>query len=569
MKKIMLLCIAFFTILTPIYAEKSFKNNKYGVNLTIPNEWAITPTATRMLLSMEHEDGTSSINVMPYIFPEDVTINGFQRMHMTSRYDSWQNLMERELSIEEAQRANVEEGKIAIYSKSILDDNFQVSNLLVVDYYYLVNPKKGFVVSIRTYKSLWPTVKNQVRTILNSFWVGSGERIDAPKTSKEAIGWEHIGSNSNNQNFIESSLDYSKGLSESWIVDLPNITSDPNKESLLVTRGDIYYNQDSELMSLSIITGKENWRFNLNKSIEGSLAYYDDILYFILKERQPLFYALHATNGSVIYKKEIPHGNYTSPIANQNKLYLQNQDKLIVWDAESGSEKWVIDGDFNKQFYPVVSGNSVLVVDKRKILKNYNSKNGDLLWEKEFDDRILFSPIILRDLVIVGLTDNNADNKRVHHIYALNINDGAQVWDYQLDSDSGRFNTSISAGKNTVIFTLDVDDRNTEHFQDRKLITALDSNTGEKLWEKESLAPKNARELRSVVTDKFVCLPTTAQNNQTTLSSVDLITGEPSDLWSSNIEENPIQSIEDIKILKNKIILITKNNRDRQIRSIN
>ncbi|MDA1354487.1 MAG: hypothetical protein O3A01_08530, partial [bacterium] len=266
---ILLVCVTCFGFSDRVEAE-AFRHSWYKVNLKYDEDiWTPSNDMERyQLLALLHEDGVTSLNVFAYTYAETPTINGFQERRKVSGYDGWVNLGERVGTEFESKRANVQDSYLSIYSKKSMNAQLQVESWVVAEYYY-VKENKGYVVSIRTRRELWKSVQETFKEVVESFWVGDGEKPKVARVKTSETDWEMVGANPENQNSNDVSFDPQSKAAFSW-----EFRSDYDLKggAPLFAKGAIYAAEDGRIRSFSIYDGVAKWEYETSGDVDAPMA---------------------------------------------------------------------------------------------------------------------------------------------------------------------------------------------------------------------------------------------------------------------------------------------------------
>jgi len=226
------------------------------------------------------------------------------------------------------------------------------------------------------------------------------------------------------------------------------------------------------------------------------------------------FYALNATNGTLVWKYTAKDFSYSDPIVVGETVYAGSIDgNMYAFDAIDGSVKWkfftdavgiesspavsdgvIYFGSNNGYFYalnattgklkwkmktsenvsssPVIANNAVYFASANGIMYAVNTKTGSLIWTYQTGGMIVqSSPALSNGVIFIG--------SRNGYLYALNANDGKLKWKYSTNGISmEQARPVVDNGMLYVGGWYDVND-----FGVAGSLLALDEATGKLKWE--------------------------------------------------------------------------------------
>lgn len=125
---------------------------------------------------------------------------------------------------------------------------------------------------------------------------------------------------------------------------------------------------------------------------------------------------------------------WTDSVGSLKVLDLKSESKTALWKKKGGAA--FVDAEFTDE------GLFVTSLDNFAYL--LNKKGGDIIWKKRFGDRLIYKPLVKKNLaVIVPFESGTA--------YILNLSDGKVVNTLTL-SDAGKFISSPLSDGNNLIF---------------------------------------------------------------------------------------------------------------------
>ena len=200
------------------FSQTQFNEPYMMVNLSYGDKWS-TQNATDdyQVLSLNHSEAEASINVYAFPYIDSITINAFVQRRRTARYDGWKYIGEREAKLSELEKANADEGYVGIYSRERLQGSrVDSKEPLVAEYYFLKGDKKGYVFSLRTFKSEMKKVQADYKDLLSNFWIGDSNKPQVDIREVNPLDWVLLGQNSQNHGINQNSFDASVTMNVVW-----------------------------------------------------------------------------------------------------------------------------------------------------------------------------------------------------------------------------------------------------------------------------------------------------------------------------------------------------------------
>ena len=208
---------------------------------------------------------------------------------------------------------------------------------------------------------------------------------------------------------------------------------------------------DNLLLALDADTGDELWRFTAEFSIWAQPTYHDGTLFVASMDRH--IYAIDADDGTEKWAVELNGAMSAQPVINpaENLVYAASYDQEVhALHMDSGDEAWVVKASDWIWSAPVLADGALYFGDSSGNVFAVNAATGELLWENG----------IHRMNVVTGVAQNPP----------LEI--------------TGAIQASPVVQDDVVYF---VSLGNSE--SDEGLLVAMDTVTGEELWQKTTPAP--------------------------------------------------------------------------------
>jgi outer membrane protein assembly factor BamB len=566
MKKTIIWAVFLFFIFswTVMYAENTYSNEKYKINLEYPGDWQLNESPTSGVLEIIAPENTVTINILVYSFPETVTANGLQIKRMTSFYDGWINLGERQGTEIEKLQANVDDKYIALYKKEFFGQSVSSKEVLIGEYYY-IKDKSGYVFSIKTDLNLWGQVQGSVRKIIDSFWVGTGERETFVASSQNTDTWQMIGGNSLNYNSLQSNFSLVPNMNMVWEF-RPEGAQEENYGSLVFTDSHIYFSVNNFIYSLFASTGQLNWHYKTGRNIKSNLLFYNDIFYFITEENRSWLYGLLAADGNILFKVPLESGHISAPIFRRNHIFLVDNTKIKAIESDSGQVSWEQELNLNYEFYPVANNDFLVVLSKDNVLFVLNIVDGSILWEKKIDQEVLYTPIIAHNKIFLS---QQSSGRQMSTVQALELDTGNLVWQFEDVPLLFKFASQPAFAQDKLILFLKSQEGQPGSYVD-EVIFALDSKTGAMVWSYQLSQELSSELIVPRVTDQAVTFYKICNLGYKILVnfvSLETATGTPSDAQvASIVSGDSLLAIDNYYLQKDKLILKLRDKRSQRIK---
>jgi eukaryotic-like serine/threonine-protein kinase len=212
---------------------------------------------------------------------------------------------------------------------------------------------------------------------------------------------------------------------------------------------------DSRVLGLSLATGEELWRLDLNQPVVAAPTVDGDVAYVCGRDR--IVYAIEVDTGELRWKSApFAHPIQASPAAEGATVFMVAEDPgsgetqlsalaaatgkprwsfapeglavgstaptvaggrvyvgfgdftVRALDAQTGAEVWAAPtrSGFSPASAPALSGSSLFVSDERGSLYRLDVRTGRRLWEFQFDaEQVASAPLVDGDVVLLGLQD--------------------------------------------------------------------------------------------------------------------------------------------------------------------
>ena len=231
---------------------------------------------------------------------------------------------------------------------------------------------------------------------------------------------------------ILKAIDMEKGVEE-WDLDLKS----PTNSSPIVHKNRLYIGCEDGLKAININSHKVVWDYDCD-NVESTPFYYKDVIYFGSDDGH--LYGLN-DDGKVEFNKKLDGDLKSSPVvaddtiyigSTNSKMYSFDTDKSKNWDFTTGDEILSSPSYVNETvIFGSCDGNVYCL----------NESDGDLVWKKDLDNKVLSSPTIdeHENSVYIGSDEGN--------MTCLDIRDGTVKWSHK----TGDKVQSTAALKNNLV----------------------------------------------------------------------------------------------------------------------
>ncbi len=171
------------------------------------------------------------------------------------------------------------------------------------------------------------------------------------------------------------------------------------------------------------------------------------------------------------------------PFVDNKNVYVASQNgSVIMFDLESGNQKWSIDLEQELSAGPGVGDNILLLGTPEGEVIAISKENGSLLWRVKVSSEILSPPVISNQLAIVRAQDGR--------VYALDTSNGDRKWlfDTNIPNLTLRGNSTpiVRAGRVYIGF-------------DNGKVAAIKQESGDVIWLQNVVDSKGKTELARIV----------------------------------------------------------------------
>lgn len=207
-------------------------------------------------------------------------------------------------------------------------------------------------------------------------------------------------------------------------------TEDRIHSSPTVFDGVVYFGSwDFFIYALDATNGQEIWRYRTEARVNSSPSVHNGIVYIGTmngSRRKPVFYALSAENGSLVFKFDTGK-SFKDACVYDDKCFVSDHDTVYALEPQTGNILWqrqltafLRNSSATEEALYVTSSTGTSI---EGIVYALDAKNGSTIWTYQTDDRIVSSPCLCEDMLYVTAQDN--------FLYAFSAKNGEIKWKYQ------------------------------------------------------------------------------------------------------------------------------------------
>jgi len=267
------------------------------------------------------------------------------------------------------------------------------------------------------------------------------------------------------------------------------------------------------------------WTTEIDAGLNGTPVVDDGTL--VVSSYDESVYALDADTGD--RKWEVDYSSKYTPTIHDGTVYVSSSDKQVVaLDADTGEERWVVEED--PRIAPLVVDDSVYVggyqygtQDGRDIGTNpiykYDADTGDreILRDYPFDEEAARYP---RAFALAG---NSLVFPAKESVRSVDLETGEQEWRFDIDRDDLDMSKGNAVVADGTVYVADVMNL------DNPYLYAIDAETGEERWRFYD------DEISQIMDDPAVADGVVYFNHDRNTTALDAETGER--LWTKKIRE--------------------------------
>lgn len=505
----------FFVVFSSVcLAVSSYNNDTYEIHFNVPDNWSVIERQNGKVIDIVHNSHTATINISYYQYEAPVTANGVQIMRATGRYDGWMNMFERPGSVKENSQANVDESYVAVYSKHGLSDDgmLRLQELIVGEYYYVLG-KNAAIISLQTEHSFWKVIQGNLRTVVDSFWMGKErkkERVLNRKQRRKKEAWTHSGENGKNQYYFSAPVSWNATLSPVFQTEIASQNGSSYTLPIVADRM-VVGSVGHHLYGVELATGKKVWGYDIEGTIRRNMSYGQDIVSLVIEDETSSLISIIPETGLVLFKKEIDTV-ISDPVMVSENIVVVTDHAVMLINGVTGEDVWKVKGRFLENSSPVWTNDTLFVVKDDSTIEARSLKTGKKQWDYRADHAITLNPMISSDNIVFGsMSSDRFDDNQESFLTGISVSEGTLVWQKSLH-ESTIIDSSLIAGtdEDVVVVT---------HYDNHYIVSLFESQTGELRW-REPFTLWSIK--RPLVASSFIMFP----SEHHSILNFDVLTGE-------------------------------------------
>jgi outer membrane protein assembly factor BamB len=221
----------------------------------------------------------------------------------------------------------------------------------------------------------------------------------------------------NDQGIIKA-IDMETG-EEEWDLDLEGATN----SSLIINSNRLFIGTEDGLKAININNHEIVWEYDCD-SVESTPFFYDDVVYFGSDDGH--LYGLNKSNGKVILNKKLDGELKSSPIVVSDSIYIGSTNGKFYSIGTDKEKNWEFTTGDEILSSPTYVNKSVIFGSNDGSIYCLNKSNGDLIWKKDLNNKVISSPTADKhdNSVYVGSDEGN--------LTCLDIRDGTIKWSHSV-----------------------------------------------------------------------------------------------------------------------------------------
>lgn len=545
MKNICQIIVILFLLCLPLQINAEnvvLPPNFKEIHFELPENWDALKQKRKNIISFSHQNKIATLNIKHQVMSEIITANALKELRAKFTYNSWINVYERKGTEKENILSNVEDSYIAIYLSQNLDNSLNIIEHISGEYYY-ISKDKYYIITIETTKKNWKKIQESLKIVLNSFWIGDGEKpIYIPEENNDNE-WERKGTSNNNNNFINAAPILKKPLSKQWAYTITNskeLYVDP-----LYVNNHIYLLDKEKLISLTT-EGKERWKYSFTDDYEPFMSHKSGTLLLIKKDPVKEIVGIMANNGQILFKYPINHSEIKPIIINESILYIENGFLKSI-SRLTGAPQWEKEYNLNNAFQLTSKKQYLIGINSENKLLCIDSRNGDILWTYHTSIKSKFDPVIQNESVYI--INNIGDT---HSIVNISLTTGDHIWTYSNPLVNLKLLNTPSINKNMLIVLGEINSKTLVNKKVKnKLIIGLDIETKKIIWEKTI----SNLTIRPIITENLLYYI----SDEDTITILDTLSGKEIPV-QFNEKKEEITKIKHMNVYKNSLFSFLYDN---------
>lgn len=256
--------------------------------------------------------------------------------------------------------------------------------------------------------------------------------MESPIHSSPAIYKDHIYVVS--KDGILKAIDMESG-EEEWDLDLGS----PTNSSPIINSNRLYIGCDDGLKAVNINSHKIVWDYDCS-NVESTPFFHDDVIYFGSDDGH--LYGVDK-DGEVKFNKKLDGELKTSPVAFDDSIYIGSDNGKMYSVGTDKEKNWEFTTGDAILSSPTYVNDTVIFGSNDGSVYCLNESDGDLIWKKDLNDKVISSPTLdeHENSVYIGSDEGN--------LTCLDIRDGTVKWSH---STGAKVLSTAALKDNLVVF---------------------------------------------------------------------------------------------------------------------
>ena len=221
-----------------------------------------------------------------------------------------------------------------------------------------------------------------------------------------------------NDQGILKAIDMQTG-EEEWDLDLEGATN----SSPIINSNRLFIGTEDGLKAININNHEIVWEYDCD-SVESTPFFYDDVVYFGSDDGH--LYGLNKSNGKVILNKKLDGELKSSPVVVSDSIYIGSTNGKLYSIGTDKDKNWEFTTGDEILSSPTYVNKSVIFGSNDGSIYCLNKSNGDLIWKKDLNNKVISSPTADKhdNSVYVGSDEGN--------LTCLDVRDGTIKWSHSV-----------------------------------------------------------------------------------------------------------------------------------------
>lgn len=306
-------------------------------------------------------------------------------------FKNWSVVAVRDQTIDEIDRANAEDGCIAVYSANEPTKSNQLTKHWITEFYF-VRGTQVVIASFQTSATQWRAINPVIRKWIESFWIGV-DQVRVKSSPWQIASWTLPGKDAGNSGVIADVFRSNSPIHTQWEIDWETPT--PNWDADLITiPGKLISAHGPKIVARAMQTGSIVWSTQLTAPLTGGIAYGSNLIYGTTRGDQNQLIGVSAHDGSIQFSAPIFGNPTTYPIPIGAGIIIGTDTGVSLHNAKSGQPLWQLPLEIDSTYAPIQCENQIIFAQKSGNLIAINEKNGKLSWVNQLGGKLISRPAV-------------------------------------------------------------------------------------------------------------------------------------------------------------------------------